>query len=118
MMTRHDSRAGTRMVTSLRLVCAIVSAVLLYSTYSEAQDFDQDRVKGIRRGGKLTFEPTGPGVLFGALDPAVKKWYVPQELFREYQWKQWEYSNYARDHYNRYVTTNLEGDYFYDFFGN
>ena len=117
MMTRHDSRAGTRMVTSLRLVCAIVSAVLLYSTYSEAQDFDQDRVKGIRRGGKLTFEPTGPGVLFGALDPAVKKWYVPQELFREYQWKQWEYSNYARDHYNRYVTTNLEGDYFYDIYG-
>jgi hypothetical protein len=56
--------------------------------------------------------------LFGALDPAVKKWYVPQELFAEYAWKQWEYSNYARQHYERYVDIELEGYYYYDLYGN
>ena len=71
----------------------------------------------IQRGGKVSFEPTGPGVLFDALDPALRKWYVSQELFAEYQWKQWEYSNYARQNYQRYVDTALEGDFFYDTFG-
>ncbi len=117
MVTGHTIRAAMRLVGSLAIWCTIVSAILLYSTRSEAQGPDRDRITGVRRGGELTFEPTGPGVLFGALDPAVRKWYVPQELFREYQWKQWEYSNYARDHYTRYVTTNLEGDYFYDIYG-
>lgn len=106
-----------RLIGTLTIWCIIVSAILLHNTRSEAQGPDRDRIKGVRRGGALTFEPTGPGVLFGALDPAVKKWYVPQELFREYQWKQWEYSNYARDHYQRYVSINLEGDYFYDIYG-
>lgn len=106
-----------RLIGTLAIWSIIVSAILLHNTRSEAQGPDRDRIKGVRRGGALTFEPTGPGVLFGALDPAVKKWYVPQELFREYQWKQWEYSNYARDHYQRYVSINLEGDYFYDIYG-
>ncbi len=106
-----------RLIGTLAIWCIIVSAILLHNTRSEAQGPDRDRIKGVHRGGALTFEPTGPGVLFGALDPAVKKWYVPQELFREYQWKQWEYSNYARDHYQRYVSINLEGDYFYDIYG-
>jgi hypothetical protein len=57
-------------------------------------------------------------VLFDALDPAVKKWYVPQELFNEYQWRQQEYTNYARRHYQRFVNTSLEGEYFYDLYGN
>ena len=43
---------------------------------------------------------------------------MPQELYYEFRWRQWEYSNYARDQYQRYINTNLEGDYFYDFFGN
>jgi len=75
------------------------------------------RVAGTR-GGEVSFEPKGPGVLFGALDPAVKKWYVPQELFYEYKWKQWEYTNYAKTVYQRYVDVALEGDFFYDTFGN
>lgn len=111
MVTGHTVRGA------LAIWCIIVSAILLHTARSEAQSLDRDRIKGVRRGGELAFEPTGPGVLFGALDPAVKKWYVPQELFREYQWKQWEYSNYARDHYKRYVSINLEGDYFYDIYG-
>ena len=117
MVTGHTVRGAMRLVGTLAILCTVVAAILLYSTRVEAQGPDRDRLKGFRRGGELTFEPTGPGVLFGALDPAVKKWYVPQELLREYQWRQWEYSNYARDHYQRYVTTNLEGDYFYDIYG-
>ena len=75
------------------------------------------RVAGTR-GGEVSFEPQGPGVQFGALDPTVKKWYVPQELYYEYKWKQWEYTNYARAIYQRYVDVALEGDFFYDTFGN
>jgi hypothetical protein len=83
---------------------------------ASAQDYGSRL--GVHRGGEVSFEPRGSGVLFDALDPAIKKWYIPQELYNEYNWKQWEYSNYARDHYQRYVDTALEGDYFYDFFGN
>ena len=60
----------------------------------------------------------GPGILFDALDPALKKWYVPQELYADYGFRQWEYSNYAREPYQRYVNTNLQGGPFYDLYGN
>ncbi len=72
---------------------------------------------GSNQGGELTFAPQGAGVLFNALDPAVKRWYVPQELFNEYRWQQSQYTNYARDPFQRYVDVSLEGDYFYDLFG-
>ena len=93
------------------LACFLLCAGML-----DAQSYDS-RI-GTQRGGKVSFEPRGPGVLFGALDPAVKKWYVPQELFLDYSYRQWEYSNYAREPYQRYVNTSLEGGYFYDFYGN
>ena len=83
---------------------------------AEAQS--QDRRFGTQRGAQLTFEPRGPGVLFDALDPALKKWYVPQELYTDYGFRQWEYSNYARDQYQRYVDTNRQGGPFYDMYGN
>ena len=73
---------------------------------------------GVQRGGRVSYEPQGPGVLFGALDPTVKRWYVPQELYNEYRWQTWQYTNYARDNYQRYVSTALEGDYLYDLYGN
>lgn len=82
-----------------------------------AQDYGA-RLGTVKRGGKVSFEPRGPGVLFDALDPAVRKWYIPQELYAEYRWKQWEYSNYARNLYQRYVSTSLEGSYIYDVYGN
>ena len=82
-----------------------------------AQDYGS-RLGTVKRGGKVSFEPRGSGVLFDALDPAVRKWYIPQELYSEYQWKQWEYSNYARAFYQRYVSTSLEGSYVYDVYGN
>ena len=82
-----------------------------------AQDYGT-RLGTVKRGGKVSFEPTGPGVLFDALDPAVRKWYAPQELYGEYQWQNWQYANYARENYQRYVPNAIEGTYFYDLFGN
>ena len=98
------------------LACLLILALLAPSPLA-AQDYGV-RLGNVQRGGKVSFEPSGPGVLFDALDPALRKWYVPQELYAEYQWKQWEYSNYARRDYQRYVSTSLEGDYFYDLYGN
>ena len=93
----------------------LLLSLLLGVGGSEAQDYGSRL--GTQRGGEVSFEPRGPGVLFGALDPSVRKWYVPQELYNEYQWRQWEYSNYARQPYQRYVNTALEGNYFYDIYG-
>ena len=95
----------------------VVMCVVAYSLPALAQDYGT-RLGSVQRGGEVSFEPRGAGVLFGALDPAKKKWYVPQELFNEFRWRQWEYSNYARDHYQRYVNIALEGDYYYDLYGN
>ena len=52
-----------------------------------------------------------------ALEPAMRRWYVPQELVAEHHWRQWSATNYARAPYQRYVSANIEGDYFYDAFG-
>ena len=84
---------------------------------ASAQSADYGSRLGRRQGGEVSYEPLGPGVLFDALDPAVRRWYVPQELHQLYGWKQWEYTNYARDRYQRYVVTDIEGDYFYDLYG-
>jgi hypothetical protein len=92
-------------------------ALSLLASTLQAQDYGT-RLGNIQRGGKVSFEPTGPGVLFDALDPTVRKWYIPQELYAEYQWRQWEYTNYARHNYQRYVSTSLEGNFFYDLYGN
>ena len=91
--------------------------VALFSLPSLAQEYGS-RLGTVKRGGLVSFKPQGPGVLFGALDPAKKRWYVPQELYNEYGWKQWEYSNYAREHFERYVSVTREGDYYYDLYGN
>ncbi len=96
------------------IACAVLCAGWLPA---HAQEDFGTRL-GIQRGGEVSYQPVGPGVLFDALDPAVKKWYVPQELFNEYQWRQQDYTNYARRHFQRYVNTYQEGDYFYDLYGN
>jgi len=93
--------------------CVVAGASLL-----NAQEDLGTRVGTVKRGGEVDFAPRGPGVLFDALDPSMRKWYVPQELFNEYRWSQWQYTNYARNQYQRYVNTTQEGDYFYDIYGN
>ena len=95
--------------------CLLLALLLVGPLH--AQDYGA-RLGQVKRGGRLNFEPTGPGVVMDALDPVVRKWYVPQELYSEYRWKQQEYSNYARTLYQRYVNTALEGEYFYDIYGN
>ena len=98
---------------------AVVPLLLVmgFTNPSAAQEYGA-RLGSVRKGGLVSFEPQGPGVMFGALDPAQRKWYVPQELYNEYGWKQWEYSNYAREQYQRYVNTTREGDFYYDLYGN
>ena len=96
-------------------LCLVLCVVVALGPRSFAQQYGSRL--GVQRGGEVSFAPQGVGVLFDALDPSVKKWYVTQELYNEYNWRQWEYSNYARDPYQRYVDTALQGDYFYDFFG-
>ena len=95
---------------------AIWAAALIATTPAEPQEYGARQV--VERGGKVDFEPRGPGVMFGPMDPTVQRWYVPYELVYEYRWRQAEYSNYARQNYQRYVDTALEGDFFYDTFGN
>ena len=53
-----------------------------------------------------------------ALAPTRRKWYLPQNLYYEYRWRGWEYTNYAREQYDRYVDVLLEGTRHYDSFGN
>ena len=73
---------------------------------------------GLRQGPRTPVVTLGPEVSMGAIDPALRRWYVPQELYDENRWRQWEYTNRARDPYQRYVETDLEGEYFYDLYGN
>ena len=62
--------------------------------------------------------PTGAQTFFAAIDPTIQKWYRPQQLYAEYKWDWWQYSNYARVPYQRYVDTELEGTRWYDLYGN
>ncbi len=55
---------------------------------------------------------------FDPLVPTLRKWYVPQDLYHIYNWGGYKYTNYARETYQRYVSTELEGRSQYDIFGN
>ena len=94
-------------IVVLLLFCASV----LLEAPSQAQ---------IRTGYRPAEEPAIDGVRIhpGALAPNRRKWYLPQNLHYEYRWHGWDYSNYAREHYQRYVNIQLEGTRHYDPFGN
>ena len=64
------------------------------------------------------YRATGTPVDFESLSPVMRKWYVPQTLLYLYGWKTYDYTNYARDNYQRYVNLFLEGDRYYDLYGN
>ena len=100
------------------LLAGLVIAVGGLSAQPACGQEDYGTRLGLQRGPEASFAPQGPGVLLAVMDPAVRKWYVPQELFTDYRWRQWEYTNYAREHYQRYVDISLEGDTFYDLYGN
>ena len=78
--------------SSFRIVAVAVLMLGAIVGNLPAQEDFGTRLGG-RRGGEVRYDPVGPGVLFDALDPTVKRWYVPQELFNEYQWRQQDYTN-------------------------
>jgi len=79
---------------------------------------DYGRRLGVQQGSETLLVAQSPEIYLDALDPALRRWYVPQELFSEYPWRQWAYTNRAHEPYGRYVPIDLEGDYFYDLYGN
>ena len=106
-----------RAAGTLRAVAGILlGAASLFLSLEPAAGQGLGRLD-VQRGGRPSFDPLGSGVLFGPLDPTVQRWYVPSELYHEYRWQHSAHSNYARHTYQRYVGTALEGDYFYDSFG-
>ena len=115
-MTRWSARVSRQFLLATAGIALLLS-VAVVPEGAVAQGLDYGHRLGLQRGGEVSYEPVGSGVLFDALDPAVRRWYVPQELFLLYRWKQWEYTNYARDHYQRYLSPDIEGDYFYDLYG-
>lgn len=61
---------------------------------------------------------SGTEIAPSTLVPTVRKWYLPQRLYSLYDWRQEQYSNYARNLYERYNDVFLEGSPFYDVYGN
>ena len=99
-------------ISHLRLVMLLfLSSIILGEIPANAQLFT---------GYRPVEEPGiyGARVRPGALAPNRRKWYLPQNLYYEYSWRGWEYSNYARQNYQRYVNILLEGTRQYDLFGN
>ena len=72
---------------------------------------------GYQVGDRSAYSSRGVSVLIDALDPTIQRWYLPQELFLEYGRRQWDYTNYAREPFRRYLNTRQEGFYFYDVYG-
>ena len=60
----------------------------------------------------------GPRISPETVVPTLRKWYLPQTMYTLYEWKAYEYTNYARERYQRYVDIELEGDRYYDLYGN
>ena len=73
---------------------------------------------GEQRGSEATFRPHGPTVIMGAIDPARHTWYLPQDLYEENRFRQWETTRYATQPYQRYVNPAIEGSQYYDLYGN
>ena len=92
MRATATNKKRNRLSKVRNILIPLFSCALVWSMAIEAaaQSYGQQSVK---RGGQVSFEPTGSGVMYGALDPTVQRWYVPQELLVEYQWQQREYSN-------------------------
>ncbi|MBT7862484.1 MAG: hypothetical protein HN712_19365 [Gemmatimonadetes bacterium] len=90
-------------------VCSILTVLLLVQ---------------VQPGGAVGVGLFNPYITEGArispetLVPTLRKWYLPQALYSLYGWQGNAYTNYARDRYQRYVSTELEGDRFYDLYGN
>ncbi len=102
-----SARAGGWAVLGMVLVLVLTNA--------HAQQDYGNRL-GTNEGDRVSYYATGPGMQQAAFAPALKRWYLPQEVANEYRW-QCEYTNYARTAYRPYLSPQQEGDYFYDQYG-
>ena len=98
-----------------RTIAALLALALHTAAPARA---DYGNRLGARLGEDLFFRSAGVPIYAEALDPAVHRWYLPPTMFTEYGRQQWEYTNFARDRYQRFVSQTQEGDYFYDVYGN
>ena len=82
--------------------------------------FTTPRESGAQRetGFENPYYTSGSEIAPSTLVPSVRKWYLPQRLYSLYDWRQEQYSNYARNSYERYNDVFLEGSPFYDVYGN
>ena len=87
--------------TALLLLAVVASSVEAATPGRERGATSQVRIEG--------FDP---------LIPTLRKWYVPHDLYNIYDWGGYKYTNYAKEPYERYVSTQLEGLGLYDIFGN
>ncbi|MFC1525222.1 hypothetical protein ACFL6X_00245 [Candidatus Latescibacterota bacterium] len=76
------------------------------------------QVDGMEIGLYNPYVTTGPRISPETVVPTLRKWYLPQALYSLYGWEAAEYTNYARERYQRYVDIELEGDRYYDLYGN
>jgi len=94
---------------SLKLL-ACASAIIIATT----QTSSAQRETGFEN----PYYTSGAEIAPSTLVPTVRKWYLPQRLYTLYDWRQDQYSNYARSPYERYNDVFLEGSPFYDVYGN
>ena len=94
-------------------------SLLALTASAGAQDLYGGRL-GSRLGEEVFYSNSGVPIYTDALDPSIHRWYVPPSMFAETGRTQWQSTNFARpeDRYRRYTSQNLEGDYFYDVYGN
>jgi len=92
---------------------AALLALMAAAAHSEE---DYGNRLGRYEDGRVVYYSSGTALRMEAIDPSVKKWYLPQEVAGEYR-SQWEYTNYAKNPYRWYLNPSNEGDYFYDLYG-
>ena len=101
-----------------RLACLWALSCLAGPVVAQTGALDYAGRLGQQRGPHVTFPPQGPTVIMGAIDPARHAWYLPQDLYEEHRFRQWQTTRYAAERYERYVNPGIEGDYYYDLYGN
>ena len=94
---------GRKFFGALLTVCLLAGGVL---------------AEGLQSGFLNPYVTSGVRISPQTITPTMRKWYLPQTLYDIYGWKNWEYTNYARDRYERYTDIVLQGQRFYDIYGN
>jgi hypothetical protein len=96
------------------------AALLLWAVFLAVQPLaaqqDYGGLLGRREGADAIYYPSGTNLRMEAVRPSVQKWYIPQGQTSQYR-RQWEFTNYAKQRYQRYLEPSLEGNDFYDIFG-